>query len=345
MGNPIYKKYSLTYPQCSLNKEHAGEQLKLLKGAEAVVVAQECHKDGANHLHVFIEFEKKGRRSPDSFDIEGNHPNVQGCRNVRDWIKYITKEDKTPWCWHFDIKACTEKKSTKLSVKRCATMPYEELRKKIRPDQLQRTLAGIQLDKLMTAEIKDLSKPCGIWIQGQPGVGKSYDVRVYSKLSGMGLYEKAHNKWWDGYSGEEIVLIDDVHESEKTWITTFLKIWADAYAFKAETKGGMMSIRPKWLVVTSNFGIESMAELDIDQQAIRRRFQIFYIHEFNGTFSALTETIGPIVIPPTPEEEAKNDLSIEEPSDLPLIDDPPGLLSQIEYPPGLISLIKPFGAQ
>lgn len=331
---PQLRKYSVTYPQCILDKHHAGEILRQWQDAKAVVVAAEKHKDGANHLHAYIEFTTKRRRQTELFDIEGCHGNVQGCKNTKNWLEYITKEDKKPYTWGIDLEALKRKQNSHLSVKEASEMSYEELRTKVRPEQLQRTLAGIQLDRLLTAKVEDLSKPCGIWITGPAGVGKSHDIRIYSKLTGLEIYEKAHNKWWDGYDNEPIVLLDDAHVDDKGWLAKFLKLWADAYAFKAETKGGMLNIRPKHFIVTSNYGPDEFAQRDEDRPAILRRFNFHYVSERNATFKVLSEEIGPVIIPPTPtdfqgisvETELESTIPFQtEPSDLPMIDDPPGL--------------------
>lgn len=91
-----------------------------------------------------------------------------------------------------------------------------------------------------------------------------------------------------------------------------------------------MNIRPKWVVVTSNFEPGDFAERDIDKAAIRRRFTYHYVEQFNQAFDALSATIGPVVIPPTPTDlqtgsVESSPLLPDEPSDLPMIDDPPGL--------------------
>ena len=79
-----------------------------------------------------------------------------------------------------------------------------------------------------------------------------------------------------------MVLIDDAH-ADDAWLVHFLKTWADAYPFKAETKGGMTWIRPRWIIVTSNYrlaelgrrrtrdGMEYPDERDV--AALRRRFK------------------------------------------------------------------------
>ena len=54
----------------------------------------------------------------------------------------------------------------------------------------------------------------------------------------------------------------------------YLKIWSDKYPFNAETKGGTIFIRPKVIVVTSNFEIEELHDKPQIQDAIKRRFTV-----------------------------------------------------------------------
>lgn len=309
---PQLQKYSVTYPQCDLDKAQAGKALAALEGARCVVVAAEHHKDGEPHLHAYVEFDKRKRRQTDLFDIEGHHGNIEMCKDVRGWMKYITKEDGDPFQWNFDVKACLQKRSCRLTVKRAAAMKYEELRTAVRPDQLQKTLAGIHLDRLMTAKVTDLDGPCGIWLTGPAGVGKSHDVRQFCAEAGLGLYEKAHNKWWDGYDGEQVVLLDDAHVDDRGWLARFLKLWADAYAFKAETKGGMISIRPRHFVVTSNYGPDEFAQHEEDRAAIMRRFKFHFVTKFGEALGALRGDVGE-AREPEPEQEPHTPSEAAEP--------------------------------
>lgn len=48
---------------------------------------------------------------------------------------------------------------------------------------------------------------------------------------------KLCNKWWDGYQGQENVIMDDIGQEHKC-LGQQLKIWADRYACVLETKGG-----------------------------------------------------------------------------------------------------------
>ena len=43
------------------------------------------------------------------------------------------------------------------------------------------------------------------------------------------------NKWWDGYAGEDVVILDDMDDP---CLKHYMKLWADKWSCKGETKGG-----------------------------------------------------------------------------------------------------------
>lgn len=80
------------------------------------------------------------------------------------------------------------------------------------------------------------------------------------------------NKWWDGYSGEAIVCIDEFQPCHAEYLTSYLKKWVDRWPFSAEIKGGKAGvIRPSWIIVTSNHPLDNCFH-GVDLDALRSRF-------------------------------------------------------------------------
>lgn len=115
-----------------------------------------------------------------------------------------------------------------------------------------------------------LAAPCGTWVYGRSGVGKTHSVYTCYP----GLYSKNGSKWWDGYQGEDVILFDDMDPSIGTWCTRFFKIWADERPFIADVKNGSIYIRPTKFIVTSQYTIEECFGEIETRDALNRRFSI-----------------------------------------------------------------------
>ena len=117
--------------------------------------------------------------------------------------------------------------------------------------QLPQLIHARNLYRLLERQEQDVVREC-FWIVGQPGTGKSRFC-----FAMQDAFEKPQNKWWDGYRGESIVIIDDLDTDA---LGHYLKRWADRYPVKGEVKNGTVNLSYRRLFVTSNHTIESLFE-------------------------------------------------------------------------------------
>lgn len=110
------------------------------------------------------------------------------------------------------------------------------------------------------------------WWYGETGTGKSRKLWESYPCH----YQKPLNKWWDGYDNQDVVAVEEwCPKNEVT--ASLLKIWADRYPFCAEVKGGtLQKIRPKKIIVLSNYMPSDCFTRQEDLLPIRRRFKVVH---------------------------------------------------------------------
>jgi len=108
------------------------------------------------------------------------------------------------------------------------------------------TLKRIALDNLKPVAIE---RECQLYV-GPTGTGKSR--RAWNE-AGMEAYIKNPNtKWWDGYKGEDHVIIDEFRGRIDA---SYLLTWTDRYPVQVETKGGALALMASKFWICSNIGI------------------------------------------------------------------------------------------
>ena len=101
-------------------------------------------------------------------------------------------------------------------------------------------------------------------LAGATGVGKSKVCREVFPDA----YWKPRSNWWDGYDGQEVVIIDDFYG----WLPWDLLLrLTDRYPLTVETKGGSVNFVAKTIVITSNQDYSQWYKDSIDKSPLERR--------------------------------------------------------------------------
>jgi len=108
------------------------------------------------------------------------------------------------------------------------------------------------------------------WFHGATGTGKSKTARELYP----GAYIKNTNKWWDMYDGQDAVIIEEWSPENERFLAHHLKQWCDHYPFNAEIKGANKFIRPKTIIVTSNWTLSQCFQDRNNYEPLERRFKI-----------------------------------------------------------------------
>lgn len=109
------------------------------------------------------------------------------------------------------------------------------------------------------------------WIYGSTGTGKSHAVETAFPQ----CYKKNMDdaKWYDSYAGEEVIYLEDIDKYQVKWGGP-LKRLADKWPMLASVKGSMLYIRPKMVIVTSNYRIEDIWNDEQTLDPLLRRFTV-----------------------------------------------------------------------
>ena len=93
-----------------------------------------------------------------------------------------------------------------------------------------------------------------IWIYGSSGKGKTR--KVYDDNKDVDIYTPVNYKWWEGYDGHKVVLIDDMRRDFCKFHELIKML--DIYPFRVETKGGSRQVQFNKIYITAPYSPTDM---------------------------------------------------------------------------------------
>lgn len=233
-----------------------------------IIYGKEVAATGTKHLQGFVVFDNAKTLSAAIKTLPGCH--VEIAKTVEEAIEYCKKDGDFHERGTAPMSAADggaiEANRWKRMREAAEDGRFEEIDDKSRFLHFEK-IQKMHIHALHSRKLDDTEDQM-LWYYGDSGTGKSRKARSENPEA----YLKGCNKWWDGYTDHEVVIIEDFDRKHDV-LAHHMKIWADRYPFPAEVKGGSMTIRPRKIIVTSNYHPKDIWTNPSDLEPILRRFQ------------------------------------------------------------------------
>lgn len=271
MNKPCYY-WLLTIPKNEFDSTKLPDGVKYIKGQ-----LETGENTGYEHWQVLCALTKKQRLSGVK-KIFGSQAHCEPSRSAAA-DAYVWKEETRVEGTQFEFGS--------KPMKRNSRPDWDLVRENAKRGKLEdipgdiyvrcyNQLKRIEMDNLQMGE--DSEKVVKVFY-GSTGVGKSHKAHAEARAAEGGLYKKnPMNKWFNGYRGQENILIDEFFGAKSIGLNHLL-VWLDQYACSVETKGGEVPFAGKRIWITSNLHpYEWYPDVHEEQKkALLRRMKVYKV--------------------------------------------------------------------
>ncbi len=250
-------------------KELVLARLRTIDTIVEYVICHELHQDGGDHYHAYIKFQHGVPwRDVLIFKIFGKTADAKPARSARACIQYVEKNPD----YISNIENLEEVLGNKVRKRNRDIMEAGANRAVddglIRIEDYCRVRQCIDSYSLNNVVIRATDECKGIWLYGETNAGKSQMALEKWPLA----FQKSCNKWWDGYRGQEAVIMDDLGKTAGQCLAYHIKRWTDKWPPPGgEVKNGTIPLPFKIFIITSQWSIADMFDCQRNRDAIKRR--------------------------------------------------------------------------
>lgn len=230
-------------------------QLEKFMPYYGIACKESAPSTGTVHYHVLICCKEKCRtRNAEILEIEGIHPHIEKVQNnLRRIIEYIKKNGDIA---EYNKDACPVKDGTLSKREKNRTLAEGDLEEEyfkgnIGPIDVIRAVKVRSIFK-MNRKPEPYKKKLILWFKGATGEHKT---RTAVEIAGRYFdndYWMSNDtlKWFDGYHGQRVAIIDDFRKSMLTDWSYLLRL-LDGYSLCVQIKGGFEIWKPEVIIITS----------------------------------------------------------------------------------------------
>ncbi|ABU48443.1 putative replication-associated protein [Swan circovirus] len=267
INNPTFEDYVSVIEFCT------AENCKF-----AIVGEEKGEKEGTPHLQGFLSLRKNARAAALEENLGGrawlsravgsDEENEEYCSKETTYLRVGTPNRKGR---SSDLNAAASEV--------LAGAPMTDVARKYPTTYIMFGRGLERLRQLIVETLRDWKTEVIVLI-GPPGSGKS---RYVFEFPAERKYYKARGKWWDGYEGNDVVVMDDFYG----WLPydDLLRI-CDRYPIRVEYKGGMTQFVAKTLIITSNREPREWYKCEVDCTALYRRIDRYLVQTPDGFLEA-----------------------------------------------------------
>jgi len=241
------------------------------------IVGQEVGAQGTPHLQGHLVY-KNAHTLAQVIKHHPSHPHLEISKAPSESIEYCKKEGNWQESGTPPVTKSQQGKDEQARWKSIRLAAQEDRLDDIPEDIRFKNIRLIEHHRALYLRAQPLqdSPATHLWYAGPSGTGKSRKAREDHPVH----FDKLLNKWWDGYTNQPTVIIDDFDKRHEM-LVPFLKRWADRYPFSAEVKNNVIKIRPDLIIVTSNWLPSQIWSDPNDLEPIERRFKVVRFGDYN----------------------------------------------------------------